>query len=358
MADLTEVIEDAISDATQPVELVPEPEETLDSEPISEPPTEPVETPVEPSSEVLSPAAKTPEPGSTEDFEKKFGLTPSTPGGRENRIPYSRVKKITEKAVIDGVAAAKKEWETTSTPKLTDYETKVKGYQTQVKDYETRLENVAQFEKIMVSDPDKFLTMLSEIPAYKNFFASVNQAFQAAQGQPGVAATRPAQPGDDMPAPDQQLSDGTSVYSMEGLKSLLAWQSSQVEKRVTKQVEDRYRPIESEWKANQQVQAVMPAVRAQIAEARTWPLFNDNETEVVTALQADSRLTLEGAYRKVVFPKITAERNKMREDILKEVKAAPRSTSAPVGATKPTSMPTGPQTLEDIIRESIKTLKT
>jgi len=42
-----------------------------------------------------------------DDFDKKFGLTSTSPTGRENRIPYSRVKKITEKAVTDAKLVAK-----------------------------------------------------------------------------------------------------------------------------------------------------------------------------------------------------------------------------------------------------------
>lgn len=355
--DMSEVIEDSLADAQQPLEDVSEevevssPTESLEASPeASGEPTEPV---VE--DEVPSPTEKS-KSKVFEDFDKKFGLDPQYPSGRENRIPYSRVKKIAQKAVRD----ARKEWEAELTPKQQEYETKVKSY-------EDRLSKVDQFERVMVNEPQKFLEMLSTIPAYQQFFQAVEEAFTRASqtGEPQQSQ----EVGDDMPQPDQQLSDGSMVYSMNGLKALLAWQANQVENRVTKQVESRYKPIESEWQAQQRINSLKPVVNAQIAEARTWKGFNENEAEIVEALRNDQRLSLEGAYRKIVLPKLekaweeerakmVPDRNKMREELLAELKGAPRSTSVPAGSKSSISAPpSGPRSLEEVIAESIKSLK-
>lgn len=352
MEDLFSIIEDSLTDST----ITPEPEETTEQVELApETPTETPEAPETPqeSIQVDSPPDE-PEKKLTkaEAFEKLVGVPPQYPGGRENRIPYSRVKKITEKAVSD----AKKEWETQSTPRTTEYETKVK-------DYESKLEQVAKFEQVMINDPEKFLNMLATVPAYKGWFDEIRSAFAVKYNSNQPIPQSTPQPGalapqaDDMPQPDQPLSDGSMVYSLDGLKALLKWQSDQTESRVTKRVEERYKPIESEWQANKRVQEMIPHVRAQIDDARTWPLFNDNEAEITQVLQADSRISLEGAYRKVVWPKMVSDRNKMRDELLKEVKQAPRATSATTGMAKVVQESVGPRNLEDIIAEQIKTIK-
>ena len=345
--NLEEVIENATSDA----ELPPEPVEIPDVEtPEPEPSPEPTDTPVtgdlpfEPKTDADAPAAQPAKP--VDDFEKKFGIPALSSTGRENRIPYSRVKKISEKAA----AEARKETEATFTPKVTEYEGKIKTY-------EERLERVDRFEEIMAKDPDKFLNLLSQLPVYAPFFKAVRDLAEGRQ--PEAQATPQTPEANGRPAPDQKLSDGTMVYSMEGLDALMAWQADQIEKRVTKQVEERYKPIESEWQAHQHMQQVLPQVKAQITEARTWAHFTDNETEIVEALKKNKSWSLERAYQSVVYPKIVADREKMRAELLKEVKQAPiRSTSVSAQATKAgTPASSGPRDLEDVIREATKGLQ-
>ena len=343
MDNIEEIIEDSIQEAEVP-ELAPEPTPDPSLE-ATEAPTEPVEEPTEPdpaSTEVPSPAApKAP----VDDFEKKFGIPPQSSSGRENRIPYSRVKKITEKAVAD----ARKEWETGSAPKLQEYEAKLKEYEPKIKDYETRLTQVAEFERIMLEDKPRFVNMLLSIPGYQELFAG--QATPSTQPTPEPVT-------DDMPLPDQSLPDGSKVYSMDGLKALLAWQSKQVEARVTKQMEDRYRPIEDDYRQYQKVQSVIPHVQKQIAEARTWPLFNENEAEITKALQDNPSFNLERAYQTVVWPKMQAQRDQIRQEVLAEIKKAPKSTAAPSTSVRVAPVPsTGPRKLEDVINDAIKGIK-
>jgi hypothetical protein len=271
--------------------------------------------------------------------------------GRENRIPYSRVKKISEKAAADAVAAKVKEFE----PQLAEFKTKVD-------DYEGRLQKVAEFEQVMVSDPDQFLQMLSQLPVYKPFFDKLNAALSGPAAQE-VAPASNVPVTDDMPTPDQQLSDGTMVYSMDGLKALNAWNRAQARKETLTEVDKQFGPMAKEWQAHKAAQermnTIIPQVQQQITDARTWPLFNEHETEIVKALQDNQKLSLEGAYRQIVYPKLVADRGKMREEILREVQKAPRATAVTSPASKSTASvtPTGPRALEDVIGDAIKTLK-
>jgi len=342
MSDLHEVIEDSITDAeisdVEPVDT-PEPIETAPDAPVEDAPVE--DTPV--TDEVQSPAVQ----AEKDEFEKKFGIPGISSSGRENRIPYSRVKKISEKAASDAVAAKVKEFE----PKLAEYETKVN-------DYEGRLQKVAEFEQVMVNDPTQFLQMLAQLPVYKPFFDKL-----IASDQPQSAAQGAALPVDDMPVPDQQLSDGTMVYSMDGLKALNAWNRTQARKETLTEVYKQFGPMAKEWQNHHETQARMnvsvPQVQQQIADARTWPLFNEHEMEIVKALQDNQKLSLEGAYRQVIYPKLVADRGKMREEILREVQKAPRATAVSGPASRSTTQvtPTGPRALEDVISDSIKALK-
>lgn len=374
--DLTDTIEDAVNDAVSGVEDTPE----VSADPVddSQPEvTEPVTDPAADTTQVPSPTQ--PEAPPQDDFEKAVGMSRIGVTGKENRIPYSRVKKITEKAVND-VAEAALGRKLTPGEKASDvvkqYVAQIPQLQGQVKDYENRLNTVGQFENVMSNNPQQFLTMLSQLPAYQQFFQFVENAYNALQagnyqpqGQSIAAGTgQPQQPQaseDAMPEPDQVMADGSKVYSMDGLRNLMSWQSRQTENRVAKQfdarykaLESQYQPIRKEWENHQRVQSVLPVIRAQIAEARTWPQFNDHEAEITKALEQDRNLSLEAAYRKVVFPKLIADHNSMRQNIIKELQQAPTATAISGRQNKPTA-PTesGPRKLEDIIKDSIETIR-
>jgi hypothetical protein len=82
------------------------------------------------------------------------------------------------------------------------------------------------------------------------------------------------------------------------------------------------------------LQQASQRVDLMIKEAETWPGFKENEADILKTLQADSSISLERAYQKVVYPKLQTDRNKLREEVLKEINAQPRSTSAPATNTR------------------------
>lgn len=374
MSDLENIIADSISDAELPLE-----EPTLEAEApaddlqhVEEPTTtdstpEPQEATPASETEVQSPATK-PVEAKADDFEKRFGIPQNSPTGRENRIPYSRVKRITEKAEKDTDTRVRAEF----APKLTEFEIKVKDYETKLTDYEGRLNQVAQFEQILQNDPPQLLTMLYKIPQYQTYLKPLFEAAQAPT--PQEATPQQEQIPSDMPQPDQTLPDGTMVYSMEGLSKLNTWNRKQAanEARETTlaEVNQKFGPIYQQWEQYQRVQNVLPKVQKQITEARQWPMFTENEADIVKALQADQNLSLEGAYRQVIFPRLqeslnTAQVNKdqlvkdTRASVFEELKKTPRSTSATSGGTKPgntfvASPDGGDDKISAIIRASIR----
>lgn len=342
IADLDEVITDSISDAELPDDPVEEPAEEVQEAPE---PAQEEEISDQEGLEIESPAAraeKAPKP-EPDEFEKKFGITPQSASGRENRIPYPRVKKIVEKAVTDNTKTLEASWK----PKEDQYVSKIT-------DYETKLHNVAKFEEVMLNDVPKFVSMLKTIPAYKDYFDKL-------EAQKPDPASLPVPTGDEMPEPDQKLSDGSMVYSLDGLKALLAWQSKQTESRLSKQVEQQYGPLRQQHEAQEKINRMIPQIQAQIDDARKWPQFNDNEEAIVKALQADQSLSLERAYQQVVYPKLVADRTRMREEILAEIKKAPvgsTSVQSRGGTTRPgLQSKGGSRSLESIIEESIQALK-
>lgn len=346
---ITDPIEDAIVSSIEDVEL---PEPTEDPTPAA-----PVEVAPEAASEPTAPVpeapkaeVKPPTVDEVDPFDKKYGLTRQSAEGRENRIPYSRVKKIADNAAKEAAAAEAKKFET-HVPA-----TKFAELETENKDYKTRLTQVSEFERIMVEDAPRFLTMLyTKLPqSYQRLLEPLFQPQAAAPAQ-ASASTPQGQPDGDMPLPDQTLSDGSKVYSMEGLKALLGWQAQQVETRVTKQVESRYAPMESDYQRHQQIQNALPKVQQQIQDARTWPQFNENEADIVKALRDNPSFSLERAYQAVVLPRLQAQRDQMRAELLQEVKQAPRSTAAPTTAFKAAPpVKNGPQSVEDVVADAIK----
>jgi hypothetical protein len=233
--DLQSVIEDSLTDAISepeveaPIESTSEQTgEEVTSEDSSDKTV--VDSPSkaeQESSEVSSPAAKTVTTTEEEDeFAKTHGLPPQLPGARENRIPYSRVKKIAANHAKAEIEKAKKAWESEKSPLAA----KVAELEPKLAEYETKF---TQFTQVMDTNPKEFLNYLSTKPAYKEFFEFINKAVQVMQSQPqGQAQSQTSAPAADpaaepMPQPDYKMEDGTMVYSMEGLQKLQDWQGRQ-----------------------------------------------------------------------------------------------------------------------------------
>jgi hypothetical protein len=241
------------------------------------------------------------------------------PDGRENRIPYSKVRRIIENGLKKGRDA--------QTAEQARIEAEARSYR----------EQVDQLRQGVQGDPEAFLRELSQVdPRYAAFLQ--RQAAQA-EAQAAPAAV-------EMPQPDIRLPDGSQTYSLDGLRRLMAWNAAQVEAKVEQRLKplaEREREAAERARHDEARQQMAQRTSALIDEAATWPGFTDAEGDILAALQADSaeaarlgqrpKLTLEGAYRKVVIGRLSTDRTKMREELLRELQAAPKSTATGRAAT-------------------------
>lgn len=359
--DLQTVIEDAVADAYQPDEVSEDttsdssegfaPEADVSSETPAEASAEPADASEDASgAEVPSPGARAQE-GSVAPIDPKLGIASHT-NGRENRIPYSRVTKIVARAEKAAVEPLQK--------KLAELEPRVQQYEAELAPYK-------QFEQVLFNDQEQFLEQLSKMPQYQPFFQQVSALVSfyeqhapgaAAPAAPGAASGASASADDPMPQPTGE--NGTQ-YTMEDLQKLLDWQDRRTRKtalgEVQKQVDATYGPLKQRFEAEQAIEALRPRVVKQMEEVRKWDFFTENEDAIVEFMAKNPSASVETAYRMVVFPKIKASREDMRQQVLKEVQKAPATaTSLPTRQSKPvdTTGAPGTRSMEDVIRESVR----
>lgn len=251
---------------------------------------------------------------------------------RENRIPYSAVKRIVGNAEKRAVETALKE----PTEKL--------------KTYEARLSNIDNLGKIAETDPDRFIAILAKNnKAYEKYL-------QPAAVQPAVPA-KPTDLNEPMPQPDVELADGTRSYSLEGLQKWGEWRDRQTEARLDAKFGKRVEPFERAEAGRKALAESAQRIEAQLKEARQWPGFTDHEKAIGEYLVQNPKHSLDAAYRAVVIPKFRSDRDAMRADILKELEK--RATSTAVQPKTPVVPKEVEETdpdarIEAVIRNSIK----
>lgn len=332
--DVTDDLKDSDPDYAEAAEPVAEPVAAA-AEPAAVEPVVPAVTPV------VEPA-KHPDPLAEYGYPKK----------KNNRIPHERVVKITESAEKKGYERALKELGGDQKPKLQEFETKIQQYEEAFQPY-------LQFEKIMVESPEQHLQMLQKVPAYKPFFDAIGQLMEELN-----AAKAPAEPkvdpavADPMPQP-LKGADGTFGYDEAGIQALNAWNARQVKRQVDEEYAKRLAPMEQDLEVRRKFQAQheaqerfiaeqAPKIQRQIAEARTWEGFNEHEKEITAAIKAQPQLSLEGAYRQVVMPKLRVDPDAIRKQILEEMAQKPTAPTAVAGGqAKPrvTAEPTGSENI-------------
>lgn len=99
---------------------------------------------------------------------------------------------------------------------------------------------------------------------------------------------------DGRPLPDILIQEtGQRLYSAEQAEKLLDWKMQSLD--------SRFKPLEG-MHSSQQARA---EAQSMIADAeRNWPHFSDHAELIFKELQKDRRLSLEGAYRRVVVPEL------------------------------------------------------
>lgn len=305
---------------------------------------------------VASEAAKDPATEGTTDaddaFAKEHGLVTKDKMGRPNRIPYPRVQKIAENTVrktVEKVIGRKIADNETGEQALTGHITQIT---TRVRDLESEAENTSRGEWVMMNRPEVFLDILPQI----------NPAYAELLKRPVEDAQPKADP--NRPAPDYDLGNGQRTYTPEGLEKLFDWFGGKLREQALAETKKVLKPIEDERAQRDKWNNHVRNLEGRLNNAvENWPGFADHHEEILKVLQADKRISLEGAYGKVLNEKRTAaesltkvEEQKVRAKILDEMANRPASTAA--SGAKPAARTDGkPKSGEDIIRESIRHLK-
>jgi hypothetical protein len=302
--------------------------------------SEAVEVKAEPVKAVLSP-----EEQEIETLLAEFGFKEAKkPDGREHYIPRSKVLKM----IGSGLKRGQEKWTTE------------KGvFDGQVSELRAHLDAV---RADVHGDPKTFLEKLAAVdPRYK--------AFLEAQPAPVQGKATP----DDRPKPDVDLGNGAWTYSPDQNDRLIEWKARQLLDERLKPIEEREQSAKAERERAAFQDHAREQVRGLMAEAQTWPLFGqiaaDNtytpfQTEILTELKKD-RETAEAAGRRPAMSLRQAylevyarhqEPDKIRERLLQEINAAPKSTAV-VGGNPDGRASNKPRSTSDIVRQVIGTLE-
>jgi hypothetical protein len=352
MADLHDIIKASIAEVSEEPAETPDISDDTGAEVAAEPVVEATEVAaVEPVvAEVKTPA----EVDELAAELEALGIKAPKEGERENRLPYSRVKKI--------IANSRKKLVEAHTGELKTREEKLTAAEKRLKDFDAA-------DNLLKTDPDRYLQLLATVnPRYQQYLGVAHKGQQPEVVQQPVVKNEPA------PGPDATFADGSKGYSAEGLEKLREWDRRQAVQEAQKLFDARLAPIEKanktreeQQRANEYRQAQIPIIRNQIAVAsKTWgKAFDDDyakqsegKSEILKYMQANPDVPFDTCVATVLLPKVQADRTTMRADLLKEINARPKAAvKAPAAASKVGAEPVGERTTEDVIRDAIAGLK-
>jgi hypothetical protein len=307
--------------------------------------------------ERLAERAATPDTDEDPDLTaimKGYGIDWSNHVQQDNRMPYSRHRKVLAKTVRQ-VHAKVQELLGTHTGKLTAAE--------------ARLKNFEAADTLVQTDPERYINVLAAM--YPEQYGRFTHQSDARPDAANDAATRAATT-ESIPRPDVQFEDGSVGYSPEQQDRRELWLVNKAKTdalaEVTELFSKRFAPLEDRLKAEQAHAEYAPRVKAQLdhavatwGEAFTAEYQKGNASEIIQVLhKADAAgipLTFEAACTQVLLPRLqhanVADREKMRTELLGELSKRPGAArlSAP-SATKPDVSDTN-RTTQDIVREAM-----
>lgn len=308
-------------------------------------------------------------PADDDDFDAVQAETtdPVTGRKRVNSIPQPRVKTMIEKKV----AARERELITTVAKELgiTKAEAELKlddvlgGLRergTKFTEYEARVQGVESVEALMAKDPARFMELLTTInPGYKEWQRA---AAAAQQNQPQNNDNDPE------PEPDYDLGNGQMTYSLKGMRLRDEWKERQIIKKLEGTVGERLKPFEDERKeraereeAQQAYEARATDLKRRLEVARKWPQFKENEPHIQTYMEGERKkgnfVRFEDAYMAVVMPKLAADRTRIRQEVIEEENAQPKTTGVTTTPGAPKAASDKPKTTAEIAAEVIASLK-
>jgi hypothetical protein len=191
----------------------------------------------------------------------------------------------------------------------------------QVNEGYQKLRWAEQYDPSIVEQRQRFFQWLDTDPVgahnYLTDYLTRAGALQQQQAQ---------QPNDGRPQPDVVVPEtGQKFYSAEAAEKLAKWQAEQL-------INERVGPLErslQQVEADRYTERARAQARSAILEAETWPYYKDHEGEILKAMEADKRLSLEGAYRRVVLPNI---RTLERKAVLAEMNQKPSASTVNPGS--------------------------
>jgi Fe-S-cluster formation regulator IscX/YfhJ len=306
---------------------------------------------------------------------QELGIKPKA-NGKDNYIPYSRVRKITEAREAKAVEIFAKGFGLDpKTVKFNDLESaiseKLEGFNTRADEFDTA-------EQIMMQDPDRYIRILAHVePEKYGKFAAILDA------KPEEKVTAGESSDDDifknMPRPDLKMkmpdgSEGES-YTLKGMQEVFKYAIQIGEQRaeerankVLKPVIDDRKKAEDARKQQEFDTKLDKQIDEEFAEASQWEGFTEHRDEIIAAMRADTAQAkksgkfkfknIHAAYIAIVPKKLreagTANEQEMRKKILAEMNKTTRSTAVTgdVSSGKPVESSGDPIT--DAIRGAIR----
>lgn len=271
----------------------------------------------------------------------ELGLSAPKPGQRDNRIPYSRIRKI--------VANAKTKW---SEKLKGEHTTELSARDQKIKDNEERAAQFDAAEKLIETDPERYLGLLAQIypEKYKGYAKAKSEDPQTPQE----------------PQPDIKYDDGTVGYSPDQFAKLRAYERGEAARiareDVTKEFNERFGPMEQEYKAAQQGHQQLQQVRGDIGKLREqWGADHidnlDVQKAIIAHMDANPKDTLVAATRTVMLARIQANRTTMRAEILKEMKGAKTAAAKAPAAPDKSDAANASESIDDIIVNAMRSIR-
>jgi len=371
MPDLDELIGDAVVEAG----LAERDDMGEFTETVEETPTPELEETSAPGAEEEAPAAEaTEEEAGKEGAGKKtpdaegdeldkelqsLGIQPKDARGGESRIRYTRVRKIWDN------------WKNRLTSELTEKHGKaVKELEARATANAERLTYMDNVEKLINTDPRRYIDLLVMAqPAFRQYLNPT--LFGGGGAAPDGSGGGTAAPvGDKMPGPDAQFADGSTGYSPEGLQKVLEWNTARTLKAAEDMFNKRYgKPLENlttQQRTAAERQMHETRVRNNVAQAKRiyGQAFTDDfgdlgsvkaDSAIIKVLNENKGINFLDACAIALIPRIQADRNKIREDVIRELKERPAGArrSAPEGS-RASAVPSAGSTEEIIAGEMRK----
>jgi hypothetical protein len=270
--------------------------------------------------------------------------------GRDNRIPYHRVKKI-----LENKAKKLTDQFTTERTQLTEKMTVA----------ERKAAEIDRVNALIESDPRRYLELLATLhPQKYRQFLQPAQPEKKAEPAPVTSALG------EEPKPDHQFEDGTLGYTQEGHRKLLNWHAAKAKEDAIAAVRAEFdaklkglEPIQKEHEARQIHAQNAPKVKARLDQQRAiwgdafdadYKLANEGKSEIVAYMDAHPDVSFETATAAVLRPKLVADREKIRKETHEELNKRPAAAAKKVAAPSKPEALVNDVSLSDVVKEALR----